>query len=207
MKFDSTASASLREVMRWRRDVRHFRADPIPDDIVERLERSMAYAPSVGNSRPWRVFRVDSDVLRQHVRAVFEACNDKAAEGYDTERAQLYRKLKLAGLDQSPLQLAVFTDCEPVAGHRLGRQTLPATLEQSTAMAIHTLWLAARAENVGLGMLSILDAKRMEALFEVPPTWRFSSYLCLGWPCFDDDTPLLDRAGWQENIALRWTRR
>ncbi len=207
MKFDSTASASLRDIMRWRRDVRHFRPEPIPDDVVERLEQSMVYAPSVGNSRPWRVFRVESEGLRRQVRAIFEACNDEAAKGYDSERTQLYRQLKLAGLDQAPLQLAVFTDCDPVEGHSLGRRTLPATLEQSTAMAIHTLWLTARAENVGLGMLSILDAERMEAIFEVPESWRFSSYLCLGWPCFEDDTPLLDRAGWQENTALGWTRR
>jgi 5,6-dimethylbenzimidazole synthase len=204
VKFESQASELLFELLRWRRDVRHFLVDPIPDEIITRLKDAWELAPSVGNSRPWRVIRVDDHKLRDGVRTIFNESNAKAAEIYDGHRADQYRALKLAGLDTAPLQLAVFIDCEPKQGCGLGRQTVPETLQQSVAMAIHTLWLAARSQNLGLGMLSILEPERVEDLFEVPETWRFSAYLCLGWPQFDDDTPLLHRAGWQANEPSPW---
>lgn len=207
MKFTAEQADVLRDLLRWRRDVRHFKPDPVPEALVADLEQAMELAPSVGNARPWRVLRVDSSSLRADVRAIFEACNEQAARDYDTERASRYRALKLAGLDRAPLQLVVFTEGAPARGHGLGRRTVPETLEQSTAMAIHTLWLAARAANLGLGMVSILDPRRMEQAFQVPGSWRFSAYLCLGWPDFDDDTPLLHRAGWQLNEPSRWERR
>jgi 5,6-dimethylbenzimidazole synthase len=207
MKFQSDEPIAFRELLRWRRDVRHFLPEPIDERLVEQLQADMEFAPSVGNSRPWRVVRVDSDDLRAQVRGIFETCNAAAASGYEGERRDQYLALKLAGLDIAPLQLAVFTECAPAEGHGLGRQTMPQTLQQSTAMAIHTLWLAARSLNLGLGMVSILDPSRMERLFDVPETWVFSAYLCLGWPSFEDDTPLLDRAGWQENFRGSWIRR
>jgi 5,6-dimethylbenzimidazole synthase len=116
-------------------------------------------------------------------------------------------RLKLAGLDQAPVQLAIFTVIDPPEGHGLGRRTLPETLRQSTAMAIHTLWLAARAENLGLGLVSILDPRAIEQLFAVPAGWAFSAYLCLGHPQSIDDSPLLHRLGWQENTPTVWEER
>jgi 5,6-dimethylbenzimidazole synthase len=207
MNFDPSVAETVREVLRWRRDVRHFRNDPVSDAIVERLERAMDLAPSVGNARPWRVIRVEDHHVRAEVRAIFCACNGEAAASYHGARGVQYRGLKLAGLDKAPLQLAVFTDCDPAAGHGLGRHTIPETLQQSTAMAVHTLWLAARAENLGLGMVSIVDPERLERLFRVPDSWRFAAYLCLGWPEFDDDRPLLHRVGWQRDAPTRWTCR
>lgn len=207
MDFDDRTAETVREVMLWRRDVRSFLDVPIPEDIVERLEQAMDFAPSVGNARPWRVIRADDAGLRAGVRTIFETCNAAAAAEYPEGRGAHYRTLKLAGLDRAPLQLAVFTDCDPEAGHRLGRRTVPETLHQSTAMAIHTLWLAARAENVGLGMVSILDPEGIERLFSVPSHWRFAAYLCLGRAEQDDDRPLLHRVGWQDDAPTRWTRR
>ncbi len=204
MRFSSTDTATLIEIMRWRRDVRHFRPAPVPAELLTRLQTAMSLAPSVGNARPWRVLAVESPDLRAAVRAEFVRCNALAAGLYEGEQAAAYAKLKLSGLDNAPVQLAVFTDITPLAGHGLGRQTMPETLEQSTAMAIHALWLTARAENLGLGMVSILEPAAMETLFNAPPNWRFSAYLCLGWPEFTDDTPLLHRADWQHNTATPW---
>jgi 5,6-dimethylbenzimidazole synthase len=126
---------------------------------------------------------------------------------WDRGCAYEYLALKLAGLDAAPVQLVVFTEMDPQAGHGLGRQTVPEALRQSTAMAIHTLLLAARAENLGLGMVSILGSQDIEVLFGVPEGWEFSAYLCLGHPEFSDDTPILHRAGWQENRGTEWPRR
>lgn len=206
MLFGPEDRAALARILDWRRDVRHFRTDPVPPETLDRLRRAMDRAPSVGNARPWRVIEVQDPGLRAAVRADFAACQDEAAGDYSGDRRTAYLALKLAGLDRAPVQLAVFTASDPKEGHRLGRRTQPETLAQSTAMAIHTLWLAARAENLGLGMVSILHPARIEQLFAVPAGWRFTAYLCLGWPEFTDDTPLLHRAGWQENTPTRWTR-
>ena len=207
MQFSADESATLLSILRWRRDVRHFRPDPVDEAALERLRATMDCAPSVGNARPWRVIRVDDPTLRAGVRANFNRCNAEAAKLYTGDKHAEYLALKLAGLDMAPVQLAVFNEIDPEAGHGLGRQTLPETLRQSTAMAIYTLWLAARAENLGLGMVSILDPHDIEALLGVPAGWEFAAYLCIGHPEFMDDTPLLHRTGWQENAQTEWLRR
>ena len=207
MRFDAEQAATLETILRWRRDVRHFRTDPVDEGVLARLAEVMALAPSVGNARPWRVIRVEDAALRAAIRADFERCDAEAAAGYGGEQAAAYRALKLAGLDAAPVQLAIFTHIDPAEGHGLGRRTMPETLRQSTAMAIHTLWLAARAANLGMGMVSILDPAAMERLFTVPPDWAFTAYLCLGHAEWEDDTPLLHRAGWQENVPTRWAVR
>ena len=200
-------AAALHRILRWRRDVRHFRPDPLDEAVVARLEAAMDLAPSVGNARPWRVIRIDDPALRTTVGANFAAARAAAGDRYSGAQQADYAQLKLAGIDAAPLQLAVFTVIDPAAGHGLGRQTMPGAIHDSTAMAIYTLWLAARAENIGLGMVSILDPAAIERLLAVPPGWAFAAWLCLGHPQFDDDTPLLHRAGWQENRAHRWDRR
>lgn len=207
MQFTMEEAGTLERILKWRRDVRHFKTDPVPEDVLARLQAAMAAAPSVGNARPWRVLRVKDPDLRGAVRASFERCNREAAAAYDDASRADYMRLKLAGLDAAPEHLAVFTVTDPEAGRGLGRRTMPETLHQSTAMAIHTLWLAARAENLGLGMVSILEPSEIERLFDVPEGWEFSAYLCLGWPEFTDDTPLLHRVGWQENQPTDWVER
>lgn len=204
MQFGGEDAQVLERVMRWRRDVRHFRPDPIPEPVIDELARAMELAPSVGNSRPWRVIRVASPALRRALWEEFVHSNAEAARPYRGERRRAYARLRLAGLDRAPLQLAVFTDTDPPEGMGLGRATMPQTLHQSTAMAIHALWLAARARNLGLGMVSIIRPERVAALLGAPQGWAFSALLCLGRAAFDDDTPLLDRAGWQESTARPW---
>lgn len=197
----------LRNVLQWRRDVRHFQVEPIDEAVLDRLSEAMNFAPSVGNSRPWRVVRVDDLAVRAVVRESFAHESERAAAEYNEEHAAEYRKLKLHGMDTAPVQLAVFTDTEPEAGRKLGRRTMPETLRQSTAMAIYTLWLAARAENLGMGMVSILNPTDVERALYTPHTWAFDAWICLGYPEFDDDTPLLHRAQWQKNLPTVWDRR
>ena len=207
MDFTRPEAELLTRILHWRRDVRSFRTEPIDEAVIERLRAAMDLAPSVGNARPWRVLRVETPALRRRVRDEFTRCNSAAAEAYDGDRQAAYLALKLAGLDAAPLQLAVFCVTNPTEGHGLGRQTMPETLRQSTAMAVHTLWLAARAENIGLGMVSILDPGAMTHALAVPADWEFSAYLCLGYPEATDDTPLLHRAGWQANTPTTWDER
>ncbi len=207
MEFSDDERQNLQRLMRWRRDVRHFRPDPVPEALLHVLKESMSLAPSVGNARPWRVLQVENADLRQAVQALHDQANAQALAAQPTTRQERYRQLKLHGLEAAPLQLAVFTETAPAAGHGLGRHSMPQTLEQSTAMAIQNLNLAARAHGLGVGMLSILDPQAMEALFQTPASWRFSLYLCIGWPLFHDDQPLLHRLGWQENVPMVWEAR
>lgn len=207
MKFTPAQAQTLDAVMRWRRDVRHFRSEPVNDTQLARLRAAFDLAPSVGNARPWRVLRVRDTHLRAAVRAEFQACNTEAAGSYDNAARAEYMNLKLAGLDEAPEHLAVFTETNPVEGRTLGRRTMPETLQQSTAMAMHGMWLMARAENLGVGMVSILRPEMVARIFEVPESWHFAAYLCVGHPAFDDDTPLLHREGWQENLPSWWAER
>ncbi|MCV3270177.1 5,6-dimethylbenzimidazole synthase [Roseobacter sinensis] len=195
------------ELLTWRRDVRHFRSDPVPEAVLDRLRVRMELSPSVGNARPWRVIRVDSTEKRAAVIESFELCNRAAADAYDLAERQKYLALKLAGLREAPVHLAVFTDLAVDEGKGLGRQTMPEMLSYSTVMAIHTLWLAARVENIGVGWVSILDPDAVAKALEVPPDWSLTGYLCLGYAETTSDTPLLHETGWQENTATHWQMR
>ena len=204
MEFTESERDSLLRLLTFRRDVRHFETQAVPLELVQQLQMAIDLAPSVGNSRPWRVFQVDSRDRRQAVHGIFRQANEAAEQNQAPERRQQYQQLKLEGIETAPLQLAVFTDTEPSAGHGLGRHSMASTLEQSTAMAVQNLNLVARANGLGVGMVSVLDAASMEQLFKVPQTWRFSLYLCIGWPQFTDHLPLLHRNGWQENQKTDW---
>jgi 5,6-dimethylbenzimidazole synthase len=153
-------------------------------------------APSVGLSQPWRFVTVDEPGRRAAIRDNFLACNAQALAS-QADRAGDYARLKLAGLDHAPCHLAVFAEPEPEQGGGLGRQTMPETTAYSAVLAIHTLWLAARAEGLGLGWVSILDPARVIQAIEAPTTWRLIAYLCLGYPGTEDDTPELERTGWE----------
>jgi 5,6-dimethylbenzimidazole synthase len=196
-QFDPAFRARLTDLLRWRRDVRRFRRDPLPDGTVDRLLAIACLSPSVGLSEPWRFVLVDDPAGRAAIRACFEACNKDALAMQEPDRAALYARLKLAGLDDAPVQIAVFSDRTTAQGSGLGRLTMPETLDYSVVTAIHTLWLAARAEGIGLGWVSILDPARMTAILDVPEDWRFIGHLCLGYPLAEDDTPALERAGWE----------
>jgi 5,6-dimethylbenzimidazole synthase len=195
--FDDAFRAQLRQLFAWRRDVRRFRTDPVPAGTLARLIETACLAPSVGLSQPWRFVLVDDPARREAVRAEFAACNNEARASYAGELAVRYAALKLEGLREAPHQLAVFCERATTVGHGLGRRTMPETAEYSVVAAITTLWLAARAEGVGVGWVSILDPARMVGLIDVPGDWRFIGYFCLGYPLREDDRPELERARWE----------
>lgn len=191
----------LLDLFIWRRDVRRFRRDALPEGTLERLIGIAALAPSVGLSEPWRFVVVDDPALRGEVRSCFEACNADALAAQAGDRAELYARLKLAGLEEAPCQFALFADRATTQGHKLGRLTMPATIDYSAVIALHTLWLAARAEGIGLGWVSILDPDHIRAILDVPPDWRLLGYFCLGWPESDDWRPELERLAWEQRRA------
>ena len=201
MDFDDAFRARLRDLLVWRRDVRRFRRDPLPPGTLERLIHVACLAPSVGLSQPWRCVIVDDPAHRAAVRKNFESCNAAALAAQNQQRAAAYARLKLAGLDDAPCHLAVFTDPSTAQGHGLGRHTMPEMIEYSAVTAIHTIWLAARAEGIGMGWVSILDPAAVAAILDVPANWKLIGYLCLGFPQAEDDIPDLERAGWERRQA------
>ncbi|NPD67697.1 5,6-dimethylbenzimidazole synthase [Lichenicola cladoniae] len=195
--FDDVFRRQLDELFAWRRDVRHFSREPVPAGLLADLFELACLAPSVGLSQPWRFVIVDDPSRRAAIRADFEACNARALADQSQERAASYARLKLAGLDQAPSQFAIFADPEPAQGKRLGRETMPDTTTYSAVMAAHTLWLAARAVNLGLGWVSILNPAAIAETLDIPAHWTFIGYFCLGFLLAEDDTPELERAGWE----------
>jgi 5,6-dimethylbenzimidazole synthase len=195
--FDEAFRARLHDLFVWRRDVRRFRRDPLPSGTLERLIETACLSPSVGLSQPWRFVIVDDTGRRQAVRDEFAACNAEALKCFSGEIASRYAALKLAGLEEAPGQFAVFADGTTETGHGLGRRTMPEMAEYSVVSAVTLMWLAARAEGIGMGWVSILDPARINRILDVPDTWRFIGYFCLGYPETESDRPELERAGWE----------
>ena len=196
--FDEAFRRRLKELFVWRRDVRRFLNRAPPPGTLERLIALAALSPSVGLAEPWRFVVVDDPARRAAVREAFAAANAQALASYTGERAAAYARLKLAGLEEAPCQFAVFADRETAAGHGLGRHTMPEMAEYSAVAAVAMMWLAARAEGIGLGWVSILDPARMHAILDVPAAWRFIGYFCLGYPEAESDAPELASAGWEQ---------
>jgi len=200
--FDADFQHSFDDLLRWRRDVRRFKPDPLPDGLIDELLAMAALAPSVGNSQPWRFVSVESPDKRTAMRDHFQACNADALNDYQGEQAKQYAQLKLSGMDQAPVHLAVYCDRATDLGHGLGKKTMPETLDYSVVMAVHTLWLAARARGVGVGWVSIVDPQEVERILDTPKDWAFTAYLCIGWPEEEHDDPELVRHGWQDRVDV-----
>jgi 5,6-dimethylbenzimidazole synthase len=195
--FPAEFRAKLARLVELRRDVRRFRRDPVPADLLNEALRLAALAPSVGFSQPWRWVSVESPERREAIVASFRSCNQAALEDYSGDRAALYARLKLAGLIEAPVHLAVFVDPATGVGHGLGRKTMPEMLHYSAVCAVHTLWLVARAQGVGVGWVSILDAVEVRRVLDVPVRWELVAYLCVGYPEEELERPELEREGWE----------
>ncbi|XSC42910.1 5,6-dimethylbenzimidazole synthase [Bradyrhizobium sp. RDT10] len=187
----------------WRRDVRRFRPDLLPSEAIERLIEIACLSPSVGLSQPWRFVIVEDKARRRAVIEDFKTCNADALHSYSGERVARYATLKLAGLEEAPGHLAVFAEKASDIGYGLGRATMPETVEYSVAAAICSMWLAARAEGIGLGWVSILNPARIHEILEVSESWKLIGYLCVGYPQAEFDRPELERAKWEYRRAAK----
>jgi 5,6-dimethylbenzimidazole synthase len=200
--FDERFRETFRDLVLWRRDVRRFRRDPIDPALMHSLLELASHAPSVGHCQPWRFVLVESADRRDQVKSSFARANARALENYDGEQRAQYARLKLEGLENAPVHVAVFADEAVEEGSGLGRRTMPETLFYSVVAAIQTLWLAARAEGLGLGWVSILEPDVIHRALDVPPTWALVAYLCIGWPVEEHLDPELDRYRWQQRLDV-----
>ncbi|HEX7820808.1 MAG TPA: 5,6-dimethylbenzimidazole synthase [Sphingobium sp.] len=202
--FDAGFRETLAALIGWRRDVRRFRRDALPEGAMDELLQLAQRAPSVGNSQPWRFVRVTSAPLRtalaDHVDGEVIRAADRIA---DAGKRASYAALKLHGLREAAEIVAVFCDDGTSAGSGLGAATMPEARAYSVVLAIHTLWLAARARGLALGWVSILDPIFVARLLDVPDGWRLIALLCIGVAEEEARQPELERLGWQDRIDWR----
>lgn len=167
--FSAEEKRGLYRAIYERRDVRaQFRPDPIPRPVLARLLAAAHHAPSVGFMQPWDFILIDDPALREAVHQVFARENELAATNYQGEREALYRSLKLEGILESALNLCVTCDRRRGGPHVLGRNTALDTDLFSVCLAVQNLWLAARAEGIGVGWVSILDSEELADLLALP---------------------------------------
>ena len=201
--FTEAERAAIQKVMRDRRDVRRFRPLPVPDEVLRRILEMAHLAPSVGFMQPWNFIVITAPEVRQQVKAVFEQVNAReAARIDDAERKKLYTQLTLEGILEAGLNLAVTCDTRRDEPFVLGRAPMPQTDLYSTCLAIENLWLAARAEGVGVGWVSILDPAAIERLLQLPAGVRLVAYLCIGYPIEFRPRPMLEEVGWKQRQPL-----
>ncbi|MBT3467032.1 MAG: 5,6-dimethylbenzimidazole synthase [Rhodobacteraceae bacterium] len=199
--FSDSFRTDLSQLMRWRRDVRRFRSDPVDEALLMQCLDTFRLAPSVGLSEPWRIVRVISPELRQKSIENYQTANATALEGYDGEKAAMYSGLKLSGMSEAPEHIAIFCDDSTTKGSGLGATTMPEMRRYSVVGAINLMWIHARAHGLGMGWVSILDAPKLCADLDIPQDWSLIAYLCIGWPEANSTTPELETAGWETRCA------
>ncbi|EJW11783.1 Cobalamin biosynthesis protein BluB [Rhodovulum sp. PH10] len=187
-----------------RRDVRgQFLPDPIPDDVLARLLHAAHHAPSVGFMQPWDFIVVRDPAAKQRVHTAFAAAHKEASQMFPDEKAARYRALKLEGILEAPVGLCITCDRERTGPVVIGRTHQPEMDLYSAVCAVQTLWLAARAENLGVGWVSIVRYEDLRTALGIPPRIQPIAYLCIGRVSHFYAKPELETAGWLPRLPLR----
>jgi 5,6-dimethylbenzimidazole synthase len=202
--FDESERSAVYRAIRERRDVRRgFLPEPIPDELLYRLLEAAHNAPSVGLMQPWRFIVVRERAVRQKVHQIFLDANKLALASYEGEKQQSYAGMKLEGILEAPQNLCIVCDSQSSQGHQLGRRTMPETAIYSAVCAVQNLWLAARAEGIGVGWVSILEPSLLREALKIPGHITPVAYLCLGYVDAFATEPDLERAGWETRAPLK----
>jgi 5,6-dimethylbenzimidazole synthase len=185
------------ETLFGRRDVRsEFKPDAIPEDVLARLLIAAHHAPSVGLSQPWNFILVQDASVKADIHEAFCAANEEAAAMFKGEKQQQYRQLKLQGILDAPVNLCITCDRTRGGDVVLGRTHQSEMDIYSTVCAVQNLWLAARAENVGVGWVSIISPEKLSSILKLPDHVLPVAYLCLGYVEFFRKNPELEERGW-----------
>lgn len=201
--FSAEERDAIYKVIFSRRDVREgFLPKPVPADVLGRILEAAHHAGSVGFMQPWNFIVIDNPDTKQQIKNIFSEENQKAAQNYEGERKKLYESMKLEGILEAPVNIAVTCDHSRGGNHVLGRNTIHDTDLFSTACAIQNLWLAARAEGIGTGWVSIIDPVKVKTLLKIPEPVSLVAYLCLGLVAEFAAQPMLETKGWRSRLPL-----
>ena len=184
-----------------RRDVRHFREGPIPDQVLARIIKAAHQGPSVGFMQPWDFMLIGDLDVRNQVKELCEREQQAAARYYDEPRRSHYLSSKLEGIVESSVNLCI--TCDPTRAEEvLGRNSIRETDVYSTCCAVQNMWLAARAEGIGVGWVSVLKMSQLRKILGIPHHVILVAYLCIGYPVEYLGEPLLQTAGWRDRLPL-----
>lgn len=200
-RFPDAARDAVQEIIGARRDIRRFRPDPVPDDVLERVLTAAHRGPSVGLMQPWRFVLVRDDETRVAMRGLAQRERLRQAERF-SDRARHFLDQKIEGVVDAPLGIVVCCDPGEAGLEVLGRGTIPETDVHSTACAIQNLWLAARAEGLGVGWVSFYRRDDLRGLLGIPDRVDPMAWLCVGWPDERPERPGLEAAGWAARAPL-----
>src|SRR5439155_1351326 len=211
-RFADAERDAVRRVIAERRDIRRFRADDVPADVLERVLGAAHRAPSVGLMQPWRFIVVRDLGTRVAIRSLARRERLRQADRF-AERARHFLDQKIEGIVEAPLGICVCCDAGDPGVEVLGRGTIPETDVYSTACAIENLWLSARAEGLGVGWVSFYRPDDLREVLGIPARVEPVAYLCVGWPDERPVRPGLESAGWAARAPLdggvmdaRWAR-
>ncbi|MFF7320232.1 nicotinate-nucleotide--dimethylbenzimidazole phosphoribosyltransferase [Streptomyces albogriseolus] len=201
---DAEREAVLK-VMRERRDIRNgFRSDPIPHEVLLRVLEAAHTAPSVGHSQPWDFVVIRSEETRRRMHELAMRQREAYAKTLPKGRAKQFKELKIEAILDTPVNIVVTADPTRGGRHTLGRHTQPQMAPYSSALAVENLWLAARAEGLGVGWVSFFDEREMVRALDLPEHLEVVAYLCVGYVDEFPDEPELMQAGWSKRRPLSW---
>jgi len=201
-RYEAARLQAVYDVIAERRDVRRFRPDEVEEDVLERVLAAAHQAPSVGLMQPWRFVVVRDLSTRSEIRRLAHRERLRQAERFG-ERARMFLDQKIEGIVEAPLGVCVCCDHGDPREEVLGRGTIPQTDVYSTACAIENLWLAARAEGLGVGWVSFYRPPELAALLGLPARVEPIAYLCIGWPDEQPVRPTLETVGWSKRLPLQ----
>ncbi|MDP2560437.1 5,6-dimethylbenzimidazole synthase [Psychrobium sp. 1_MG-2023] len=203
--FNAVERDVFKDILRLRRDVRgnKFTQQPVPDDVIEQLIDAAMLAPSVGYSQPWQLVVIKSQAVKQKVYQSFCQKSKQEKELFPSDKQEQYQKFKLEGIIEAPINIAVFYQ-RPDAPI-LGQTAMKETGKYSVVCAIQNMWLMARALNVGMGWVSILDPQVVKNAVNAPENSELIGYLCIGYVDEFLEQPELKTAGWQQQKSRQQT--
>ena len=202
-RFADAARDALYHTIFSRRDVRgQFLPDAVPDEVLSRVLTAAHFAPSVGFMQPWSFLLVREPATKEAIHAAFRQANAEAAAMFEGERQAIYRELKLEGIREAPINLLITCDRDRAGPVVVGRTHIKAMDIYSTVCAVQNLWLAARAEGLGVGWVSIFHQSALRDILGLPERIIPIAYLCLGYVSHFYDRPELEAAGWRPRLPL-----
>ncbi|WP_030691987.1 nicotinate-nucleotide--dimethylbenzimidazole phosphoribosyltransferase [Streptomyces globisporus] len=203
--YDDAEREAVLRVMRERRDIRNgFRSDPIPHEVLLRVLEAAHTAPSVGHSQPWDFVVIRSAETRQTMHELARRQREAYAKSLPKARAKQFKELKIEAILDTPVNIVVTADPTRGGRHTLGRYTQPQMAPYSSALAVENLWLAARAEGLGVGWVSFFDEREMVRALGLPEHLEVVAYLCVGYVDEFPEEPELMQAGWSKRRPLAW---
>jgi 5,6-dimethylbenzimidazole synthase len=202
-QFSDAARAAVYQAIFNRRDVRgQFLPDAVADEVLARLLMAAHHAPSVGFMQPWNFLLIRSSTVKARVHEVFQKANGEAAAMFPDERREIYSQLKLQGILDAPINLCITCDRQRTGPLVLGRTHMKTMDLYSSVCAVQNLWLAARAEGLGVGWVSIFNEAELQAALGIPPEIVPIAYLCIGQVSHFNERPELEKAGWLPRLPI-----